>query len=226
MPTDWGSINRRIADCRRSSDPLACLIALFDETGDGFVALNAAQVSEAIGTRHALEEARRWFETAASRLPIERWKRVALDGVARVSQALPSPDGEGAPPERGTLVVVGCTKRKIWDDDPSAPLFVPARDAYTGPSLPEWVRQGRDEPSGARWLFLSAKYGFIEPDHPIGRYDVTFSQPASGPISSDSLRAQVRHQTRWGGVPLEGVREGRCARRRRVPSRRRGGVRR
>ena len=46
-----------------------------------------------------------------------------------------------------------------------------------------------------RWLILSAKYGFIDPDFVIPEnYDVTFKDPGTNPISIDRLREQVREK--------------------------------
>ena len=45
---------------------------------------------------------------------------------------------------------------------------------------------------GDRWLVLSAKYGFIEPDSVIpGPYDVSFKKKQSDPIGVESLHVQV-----------------------------------
>jgi N-glycosylase/DNA lyase len=52
-------------------------------------------------------------------------------------------------------------------------------------------------------LILSARYGFIDPDQPIERYDVTFTDDRTGPITNDALREQVLHQARWqDAIPL------------------------
>jgi len=53
-----------------------------------------------------------------------------------------------------------------------------------------------------RWVISSAKYGYLEPEHPIGDYDVTFSDKRTGPISDESLYFQVMYQKRWGSVRL------------------------
>ena len=94
------------------------------------------------------------------------------------------------------LYVVTCTKRKIWQIDDSVAPYFPAQEAYRGDQVREWMASPR-RAAAKYWLFLSAKYGFIEPEHPIGNYDVTFSVPASGPISDDYLKAQVMCQKRW-----------------------------
>lgn len=207
----WRETNARIDDCRQSPNPEQCLERLFADREDGHVAFALGELLERRGDASSLTLAISWFETAARLYPMSSYQSRARAAVSRVQLA--QRDGVETGPSHpssprpdltagSTLVIIGCTKQKIWDDDPSAPDYVPARRAYTGASLPDWVREGRDEPSGARWLFLSAKYGFIEPDHPIGTYDVTFSDPATGPISRESLRSQVRHQTRWGDIPL------------------------
>jgi len=77
------------------------------------------------------------------------------------------------------LVVVSCTKTKIWTICPDAPRFVPACRAYRGQKfLAYWsclegaIRSGRED---LRWLVPSAKYGYIAPEHP-GR-----TRPGTGP---------------------------------------------
>lgn len=98
--------------------------------------------------------------------------------------------------DRPILYIVSCTKAKIWDDDAFLPPYVQAQEAYRGRTVRTWLASTECK-NAARWLFLSAKYGFIEPDHPISNYDVTFSDPASGPITDEYLRAQVQCQRRW-----------------------------
>ncbi|MFV1995576.1 MAG: N-glycosylase/DNA lyase [Verrucomicrobiales bacterium] len=101
-----------------------------------------------------------------------------------------------------TLYVVNCTKKKIWESDTEAPRFVPAQHAYRGQTVLEWL-ESEECARAERWLFLSAKYGFIEPDHPIGDYDVAFSDASLGPAPNCYLAAQVRFQRRWkDSMPL------------------------
>jgi len=81
-------------------------------------------------------------------------------------------------------------------------VYVPAREAYRGDDFVWWCSIASRV--RCRWLILSAKYGFIEPDHPISNYDVTFSDPHTGPISDESLIHQVKYQTRWeDNIPLK-----------------------
>lgn len=104
--------------------------------------------------------------------------------------------------EPPVLYVVSCTERKIWDDAPDTEGYIPAQEAYTGTSVQRWLAS-ETLVRATHWLFLSAKYGFIEPNHPIGRYDVTFDDDLSGPVTLECLIAQVEHQRRWGDrVPL------------------------
>jgi N-glycosylase/DNA lyase len=77
----------------------------------------------------------------------------------------------------------------------STPRFVPARQAYLGDAMMAWLADPRA--SKERWLVLSARYGFIDPDQPIENYDVTFKDSKTGPITVDALAAQVRYQVRW-----------------------------
>jgi hypothetical protein len=95
-----------------------------------------------------------------------------------------------------TLVVVPCGKGKIWDRDqrrgPTA-----ARHAYVG--APFKVNRECAERFAERWVILSAKYGFVDPDFIIpGPYNVTFKDRSTRPVSIDTLRQQAR------GMGLDG----------------------
>ncbi len=90
------------------------------------------------------------------------------------------------------LVIVPCGRRKVWDLDPAAGP-TPARDAYQG--APFKVNREYAEKFADRWVILSAKYGFIDPDFVIAdNYDVTFARPESRPITLDNLRRQVEER--------------------------------
>jgi hypothetical protein len=195
---DWGSINVQVADCRRGPDPIRGLRALFDEHRDGMVALALGQELKGHDPREAIE----WYRRAETLFPKPQYKKEARTARERLELNL----APGASPARSpspvvsvvtkTVFVVACSKSKIWDTDPLAPPFVPARYAYRGERFLEW--RNRLEASGAMWLILSARYGFIEPDQPISNYDVTFSDAGTGPLSSESLRGQAEHQARHG----------------------------
>jgi N-glycosylase/DNA lyase len=99
------------------------------------------------------------------------------------------------------LHIIECSKRKVWDMAVPTPRFVPARQAYLGDAIRSWLADPRA--STERWLILSARYGFIDPDQPVENYDVTFKLPSTGPIPDDALAAQVRYQVRWAdAVPI------------------------
>ncbi|WP_211589764.1 DUF6884 domain-containing protein [Microbispora sp. H11081] len=90
------------------------------------------------------------------------------------------------------LVIVPCGKAKIWDKNPHAGPTA-ARDAYIG--APFIVNRRYAERFGDRWVILSAKYGFLNPDDPVeGPYNVTFKRRVSMPIAKASTRRQVRDQ--------------------------------
>jgi len=75
------------------------------------------------------------------------------------------------------LGILCCTKSKIWDQNPEAGP-TPAKEAYRGTKFindRDVVLDNCD-----RWVILSAKYGFMDPDFVVPRrYDVTFSMPWS-----------------------------------------------
>jgi hypothetical protein len=100
--------------------------------------------------------------------------------------------------EERTLYVVSGTKSTAWDDEPKAQpgVFVPAVFAYRGRTVKEWLGSTQ-RAEAAHWLFLSPRYGFIEPEHPIANSDASFADRASGPVSDDALRVQVEYQRRW-----------------------------
>ncbi len=89
-----------------------------------------------------------------------------------------------------TLVVVPCGLAKIWDKNPAAGP-TPAGDTYTG--APFKVNREYAERFGDRWVILSAKYGFIDPDFIIpGPYNVTFKRKSPELVTVNKLRSQVR----------------------------------
>jgi len=91
-----------------------------------------------------------------------------------------------------TLIVVSCGKKKVWNLKPSAGPTA-AREAYIDGLFR--VNKEYAERFADRWLILSAKYGFIDPDFVIPEnYDVTFKDPGTNPISIDRLREQVREK--------------------------------
>lgn len=188
--SDWAEINSSIGRCRRSSDPRACLERLFNLTGDGHVAFALGELMSSAGD---ITSAVEWFRRAEQRYPLRpyqekaRTARLALEAQAQRADVLPQ--------ETDTLYIVSCTKEKIWDTEPGAARFVPARSAYLGAFVRNWL--GSTQAETARWLILSARYGFIDPDQPICNYDVTFSDQATGPITDSALVAQAAHQRRW-----------------------------
>jgi N-glycosylase/DNA lyase len=198
--TTWREINEAIARCRRSSNPVSCLAALFERNRDGHVAA-------ALGEEHQrlarIDDARRWFAEASRLYPKPEFKARALAALRRLGaspQAAAAPDT--ALEEGSTLHIIECSKQKIWDPaSPSTPRFVPATQAYVGDAIRSWLADPRS--ATERWLILSARYGFIDPDQPIENYDVTFKNPLTGPITEDALSAQVRYQVRWiDSVPI------------------------
>lgn len=91
---------------------------------------------------------------------------------------------------RDLLVIVPCGQKKLWDRNPKAGP-TPAKDVYTG--SPFKVNRAYAERFAKKWVVLSAKYGFIEPDFPIpGPYNVTFKRKSSGPVATTMLTEQIR----------------------------------
>lgn len=91
--------------------------------------------------------------------------------------------------DRRTLVVVPCGTSKVWDSTPDAGP-ARARDTYSGP--PFKVNREYAERSGADWVILSAKYGFLRPDDIVpAPYNVTLKRRSTNPVDVTTLRRQV-----------------------------------
>jgi len=89
-----------------------------------------------------------------------------------------------------TLVIVPCSKRKIWDSKPDAGS-VAAKDAYISPYFK--LCRAFAEKYGDQWLILSAKYGVIQPDFLIENYDIHFkAKTQQGVISSETVNSQLQ----------------------------------
>jgi len=82
--------------------------------------------------------------------------------------------------------------KKIWNLNPNVGP-TRARDAYVS----AYFRVNREyaEKFADRWVILSAKYGFIDPDFIIPRnYNVTFKDPLTNPISVIELKEQIKQK--------------------------------
>jgi hypothetical protein len=89
-----------------------------------------------------------------------------------------------------SLVVVPSGRRKIWDMKENA-RPTKAKNVYTGPPFKE--NREYAETFSDKWVILSPKYGFIEPDFIIPEdYNVTFKNPKTNPISLSKLKEQAK----------------------------------
>ena len=197
--TNWKIINRRIKECQQHLGPekvIDCLLNLFRQTNDGWVAFNIGQEYEKI---NKLEDALEYYEKAEELLPLPDYKEKARVAIRRIKNMLEEKKTIKTADLSNTLFIVSCTQKKIWERDPTAPDFVPARYAYKGTGFLKflkWAEENEIEKKGFYWVILSGKYGFIEPWHPISRYDVYLSNPTHYPISDETFRNQVK-QRRW-----------------------------
>jgi len=90
------------------------------------------------------------------------------------------------------LVVVPCGQAKIWRKEPTHGPAV-AKNAYIG--APFRVNRTFAEKFADKWIILSAKYGFIDPDFTIPEdYDVTFTKPPTNPITVDDVKDQLKNR--------------------------------
>jgi hypothetical protein len=212
--TNWSEINKEIKKCKQLPNPedvIKCLLKLYEETEDGWVASNIGEEYEKIGNIDNLRKALEYYEKAEGLLPLPRYKNLVREKINNIrnrikdettvfktseEKSLEGIDISSLNPSE-TLFVVPCTKTKIWDIDKLAPDYVPAKNAYRGEYFEkflEWLENNEIEKEGFNWIILSGKYGFIEPEHPISRYDVYLGGDDS--ISDTSLKNQIR-QKRW-----------------------------
>ncbi len=211
MP-DGRTTNQRMRDCQRIREPekvIGCLVGLFSQTNDGWVAFNIAQEYEKISQ---LEEALDFYQRAEELLPLPDYRERAREAINRIKARLIE-KGLDKYAERATvslpeilkfdpaetLLIIPCTREKVWENDPSAPDFVPARYAYRGKRFYDfrvWAEENQIERKGFFWVILSGKYGFIEPWAPIGRYEVSLSDQRDFSVSAETLKNQVK-QKRW-----------------------------
>ncbi len=99
---------------------------------------------------------------------------------------------EFSPINASLLVVVPGGQTKIWKFDPKHGP-VKAMDAYAG--SPFQVNKAFAQLFSDRWVILSAKHGFMDPDYMIpGDYDAAFKKPQTNPISLDELEKQVQEK--------------------------------
>src|SRR5208337_1997791 len=123
---------------------------------DGYVALQYGNCLEATGR---LEEAKERYELALCKLPMEKYKQQAKEGLDRVARSLAvSKAGESAPPKRrmpGTRIgLISCTKRK-------KDYVCTARELYSeSPNFNWWLSFA--EENYARTYVISAKHGLVE----------------------------------------------------------------
>jgi len=88
--------------------------------------------------------------------------------------------------------VVPCGQAKIWRKEPThGPAK--ARNAYV--SSPFRVNKIFAEKFADKWIILSAKYGFIDPDFTIPEdYDVTFTRSSTNPITVNDVKGQLKNR--------------------------------
>ena len=212
----WKFINERIKNCRslqNTEKVIKCLKELFQTTNDGMVAYALGEEYEKLDS---FVVATKYYEIAETLFPLPNYKAQAREGINRLINKTNLKKGVSDIKEEtleevinrdlsklvpsDTLLIVSCTKKKIWDYNYTAPDFVPARYVYKGTgfiNVLSWLENYEIESKGFFWIILSGKYGFIEPWHPISRYDVNLSNLDSYPISDETLKNQVKQKKLW-----------------------------
>ncbi|MDD8019575.1 MAG: tetratricopeptide repeat protein [Acidobacteriota bacterium] len=209
--TDWETVNKRMKECQKNNKPekvIECLVELFGQSNEGLVAFNIGQEYEKI---NKLEEAMDFYEKAEYLLPLPDFRERSREAINKIrtrliekgvyhleGTAISLPEILKFEPVE-TLLIVSGTRDKVWNVDPTAPDFVPARYVYRGKKFHDflaWAEDNKIENKGFFWMILSGKYGFTEPWAPIARYDVNLSDQRDFPISTETLKNQAR-QKRW-----------------------------
>jgi len=216
----------RMKECQRIKEPekiISCLIELFSQTNDGWVAFNIGLEYEKI---NRLEEALDFYQKAEELMPLPDYRENARQAISRIKTRLIEA-GKAEYVERATvslaeilmfaptetLLIIPCTSEKVWQVDPTAPDFVPARYAYRGKKFRDfviWAEENQLEKKGFFWLILSGKYGFLEPWAPISRYNISLSDQRDLSISDETLKNQVK-QKRWWRTGPDSLAEKRIA---------------
>ena len=211
----WKIIINEIKKCRlklNSDKVVKCLKKVFSETNDGMAAYALGEELEKKGD---YEESEKYYERAESLFPLEKYKAKARASLIKIRNRISGSEQKTTKKtdaydllpgiilseldQKETLFIVSCSKRKIWDSSYSAPIYVPARYAYKGDSFVNflnWLEQNELEKKGFFWMILSGKYGFVEPWHPISKYDINLNETDSYSISTESLINQI-YQKRW-----------------------------
>lgn len=88
------------------------------------------------------------------------------------------------------LVIVPSGQTKIWKYNKSCGP-AKARDAYIGETF--MINKAFAEKFSDRWVVLSAKYGFINPDFIVPKdYNASFNRPSTHPIGIEALKQQSK----------------------------------
>lgn len=91
----------------------------------------------------------------------------------------------------GTLCIIACGKKKIWDEHPEAGS-VAAENLYAGSFTRKSIGYAQKFHQDS-WCILSAKYGFLYPNEVIQEpYNECFHNKTSHPITRDELSLQIR----------------------------------
>lgn len=88
-----------------------------------------------------------------------------------------------------TLLIVPCSKKKIWDRKPMV-KGVPAKDAYVSSYFK--LCRTLAEITSLPWVIFSAKYGLIRPDFVIpANYDVSFDKNSNKTVDLSLITQQM-----------------------------------
>ena len=93
------------------------------------------------------------------------------------------------------LIIIPCGAAKVWQNNPDLGQVM-AGEAYVGALFK--VNKKFAETYADRWMILSARYGFIDPDRFILNYNDSFNRPGPCTIRTECLSQQIRERNMLG----------------------------
>jgi hypothetical protein len=137
---DWKQITARIRRARTGKDPAGQLTALFLKTRDAMVAFELARYFESNGN---IEDAGKWYMTAAERFRRADWKTKAQESATRlgatVAAEIPAPAAPADLPEvaASDAAVSSLSPEPVAQETPAPTAELAQGEAPQGASVPD-----------------------------------------------------------------------------------------
>lgn len=140
---NWREINEAILRCRRSSNAVTCLTALFERIRDGHVAAALGEEHERSGR---IDDARRWFTEASRLYPKPEYKARALAALRRLGVSEQPARSDTASTQGSVLHIIVAASERVGTwlrrlPRASFPQSKPISATRSGPGLRILARQ-------------------------------------------------------------------------------------